>query len=82
MSVKDCQFVIIHPALNDDEEKKDKYASFGIPFDPNNPDGPMSDTKFKKLNSNNPKDTLNHISGFDRLVLHHYVSTPIPNNGV
>ena len=68
MSAKDCPFIIIHPDLKDDEEKKDKYASFAIPLDPNNPDGPKSDTKFKKLNSNDSEDILSHIFGFNCLV--------------
>ena len=55
MSAENCPFQIIRPKREDrDEKRKDRFASFEIPLDPNDEDGIKATHEFRKLDSTDP----------------------------
>ena len=39
MSAENCPFELVKPEPDDDNRRKDRFASFEIPIDANDPDG-------------------------------------------
>ena len=68
MLADNCPFELIKPEPVDDTRRKDRFASFEIPIDPNDADGTKLTFEHRKLFSTDPEDILSFIEQFDKLV--------------